>query len=66
MKRLRVVPAGINVIDGRRIAREELEEEICVIDGEEVAVNVNTPDDLEIAQRLFADSAGGISHHGQG
>ena len=27
-----VVPAGINVIDGRRIDEEELDEEICVVD----------------------------------
>jgi len=51
----RLVPAGINVIDGRRIDEGELEEEIYVIDREEVAVNVNTPHDLEIAERLFAE-----------
>lgn len=49
----RLVPAGINVIDGKRIAEKELEEEMLVIDMEEVAVNVNTLEDLEIAQRLF-------------
>jgi len=43
------------VIDGRRIDQGELEEEIYVIDGEEVAVNVNTPNDLEVAERLFAE-----------
>jgi len=51
----RLVPAGINVIDGRRIDEGELEEEIYVIDEEEVAVNVNTPDDLEIVEHLFAE-----------
>jgi adenosylcobinamide-phosphate guanylyltransferase len=50
----RLVPAGINVIDGRRIDEGELEEEIYVIDDEKVAVNVNTPHDLEIAENLFA------------
>jgi len=49
----RLVPAGINVIDGRRIDEGELEEEICVIDKEEVAVNVNTLHDLEIARNLL-------------
>lgn len=52
----RLVPAGINVIDGRRIDEGELEEEIFVIDEEKVAVNVNTPHDLEIAENLFASS----------
>jgi adenosylcobinamide-phosphate guanylyltransferase len=52
----RLVPAGINVIDGRRIDEGELEEEIFVIDDEKVAVNVNTPHDLKIAENLFASS----------
>jgi len=47
-----LVPAGINLIDGRRIDEAELEEEILVIDREEVAMNVNTPQDLEIVERL--------------
>ena len=51
----RSVPAGINVIDGRRIDEGELEEEILVVDEEEVAVNVNTLRGLRIAQRLFAE-----------
>jgi len=49
----RLVPAGINVIDGRRIDEAELEEETFVVDREEIAVNVNTPMDLKIAERLF-------------
>jgi len=49
----RLVPAGINVINGRRIDEAELEEETFVFDREEIAVNVNTPADLETAERLF-------------
>jgi len=49
----RLVPAGINVIDGRRIDEAELEEETFVADREEIAVNVNTPEDLKTAERLF-------------
>jgi len=49
----RLVPVGINVIDGRGIDDGELEEEILVIDNEEVALNVNTPYDLEITEYLF-------------
>jgi adenosylcobinamide-phosphate guanylyltransferase len=48
-----LVPIGINVIDGRGIDEGELEEEILVIDNEEVALNVNTSYDLEIAEYLF-------------
>lgn len=48
----RLVPAGINLIDGRRIDEAELDEEVLVIDREEVAINVNTSKDLEIVERL--------------
>jgi adenosylcobinamide-phosphate guanylyltransferase len=48
-----VVPAGINVIDGRRIDEKELDEEICVVDRKEVAVNINTIQELRIAESLF-------------
>jgi len=50
----RVVPAGINVIDGRRIDEEELDQEVCVVDWKEVAVNINTLEELKVAERLFA------------
>jgi len=49
----RVVPAGINMIDGRRIDEEELDEEICVSDRKEVAVNINTIQELRIAETFF-------------
>jgi GTP:adenosylcobinamide-phosphate guanylyltransferase len=35
------------------IDEAELEEEKLVIDMEEIAMNVNRPEDLEIAERLF-------------
>ena len=49
----RVVPAGINVIDGLRIDEEELDEEIYVFDRKEVALNINTVQELRIAENLF-------------
>lgn len=53
--KMRVVPAGINMIDGRRIdEEEELDEEICLLDRKEIAVNVNTVHELRIAESLFA------------
>jgi adenosylcobinamide-phosphate guanylyltransferase len=48
-----VVPAGINVIDGRRIDEEELDQEIYVLDRKEVAMNINTVQELKIAENLF-------------
>jgi len=48
-----VVPAGINVIDGRRIDDKEVDQIFCVIDREEVAVNINTVEDLKMARGLF-------------
>jgi adenosylcobinamide-phosphate guanylyltransferase len=47
-----VVPTGINVIDGRLIDGGWMEQEVMVLDKEEVAVNVNTPRDLRLAERL--------------
>jgi adenosylcobinamide-phosphate guanylyltransferase len=51
---MRVVPAGINVIDGQRIDEKELDEEICLLNQKEVAVNINTVQELSIAESLFA------------
>lgn len=52
----RVVPAGINVIDGRRIDDGELDQEICLLDLPEIAVNVNTLEELKIAERFLAEA----------
>jgi len=48
-----LVPTGINVIDGKRIDEGELEQETFIIEKEELAVNINTIHDLEIAERLL-------------
>jgi len=53
---MRVVPAGINVINGQRIDEKELDEEICLLDRKEVAVNINTMQELIIAESLFAEA----------
>jgi len=47
-----VVPTGINVIDGRRIDGGWMEQEVYVLDKDEVAVNVNTAEELLLAERL--------------
>jgi len=51
-----VVPAGINVIDGRRISEEDLDEEIYLVDKKEVAMNINTIQELRIAENMFLKS----------
>lgn len=52
-----VVYAGINVNDGRRIDEYELEQEIYVVDKVAVALNINTVDELRIAQEEFAKAS---------
>jgi adenosylcobinamide-phosphate guanylyltransferase len=53
----RLVPAGVNVLDGNKVKKEgfekELGQEILVIDSEEF-VNINTSKDLMIAERLLS------------
>lgn len=51
-----VVPAGINVIDGRRIEEEQLEQEVLLMDKIEVAVNVNTVEELALAKKIMSGS----------
>jgi adenosylcobinamide-phosphate guanylyltransferase len=48
-----VVPAGINVLNGNRIDEEELDDAVCVVDRNEVAVNINTVQELKIAEELL-------------
>jgi adenosylcobinamide-phosphate guanylyltransferase len=48
-----LVPAGINVIDGKRIEEKELDEEILVVNDEKVAVNINTFEDLNVAELML-------------
>jgi GTP:adenosylcobinamide-phosphate guanylyltransferase len=50
---MHLVPAGINIIDGRRIDEEKLDQEVCLLDRKEVAVNINTLEELKIAEKLF-------------
>jgi len=47
-----VVPTGINVIDGKRIDGGWMDQKVYILDKEEVAVNVNTAQELLMAQRL--------------
>jgi adenosylcobinamide-phosphate guanylyltransferase len=51
----RVAYAGINVVDGKRIDEAELEQEVYVLDKAEVAVNINTVEELRIARAQLGD-----------
>ena len=49
-----VVTVGINVIDGRkRYGDEWLDQDIYLVDLEELAVNINTVQELQLAERLL-------------
>lgn len=53
----RLVPSGVNVLDGDKVKKEEfeieLDQEIFIIDSEEF-VNINTSKDLIIAKQLLS------------
>jgi len=48
-----LVPVGINVIDGGRIRERALEGEILIVEDERIVINVNTLEDLKIAERML-------------
>ncbi len=49
-----LVPVGINVIDGtKRYGDEWLDQDIYVMEQRELAVNINTVQELELAERLL-------------
>jgi adenosylcobinamide-phosphate guanylyltransferase len=47
-----IVPAGINVLDGSRI-KEEQEDFHLILERMELAVNVNTADDLQLCEKIM-------------
>ena len=52
-----VVPVGINIIDGQRIEENELAQEVFLLDKIEVALNINTLQELSLAEKLIATGA---------
>jgi GTP:adenosylcobinamide-phosphate guanylyltransferase len=53
-----VVPVGINVIDGcKRYGDEWLDQDIYLLDLDELAVNINTVQELQLAERLLSKDA---------
>jgi len=54
MDEQKVVPTGINVIDGtKRYGDEWLDQDIFLFDRPELAININTPQELQIAKTLL-------------
>ena len=50
-----LVPVGINVIDGhKRYGDEWLDQDIYLLDIDELAVNINTVKELQLAERLLS------------
>jgi adenosylcobinamide-phosphate guanylyltransferase len=50
-----VVPVGINVIDGtKQYGDEWLDQDIYLMNNEELAVNINTIQELQLAERLLS------------
>ena len=47
----KLVPVGINIIDGRRIDEGTLEQTELIINSEEAVFNVNTPHELDAARK---------------
>jgi adenosylcobinamide-phosphate guanylyltransferase len=53
-----VVPVGLNVIDGsKRYGDEWLDQDIFVVDHPELAVNINTVQELALAEQLMSERA---------
>lgn len=57
VKRLEVSPAGINVIDGSKINADELDQQNLIIYDAETLINVNTPEEFAVAERLLSKTA---------
>jgi len=54
----KLVPVGINIIDGARIDEGALEQTELIIDSADVAFNINTPEELGAARKRFATVKG--------
>lgn len=48
----KLVPIGLNILDGSRIDEPILEETTLVTDSKQLVLNVNTPQELEVARKL--------------
>jgi adenosylcobinamide-phosphate guanylyltransferase len=51
----RLVPAGVNVVDGSMIDGGWMDEEVLVVSDARAVANVNTVDDLRVVERLLRE-----------
>ena len=49
----KVVPVGLNIIDGSHILKKEIDQEIMIVEDVRLACNVNTLKDLSVAKSLL-------------
>jgi len=52
---LKAAPSGVNILDTSMIGREYIDEDVMVLSSLELAVNVNTLEDLQLAEKLIDD-----------
>ncbi|MFQ5711236.1 MAG: NTP transferase domain-containing protein [Candidatus Geothermarchaeales archaeon] len=52
-----VTPIGINIIDGGKIDEPEIEEEILILEHEELALGVNTVEDLGLVEQKLSEKS---------
>lgn len=52
-----LVPSGINILDGQHIKEQELKEEILVIGRPELAINVNSLNELRLAEKFLREKS---------
>ncbi|MGO9644370.1 MAG: NTP transferase domain-containing protein [Candidatus Bathyarchaeia archaeon] len=59
----KLIPVGLNVIDGQRIEEPELDQSLFIVDSDALAFNVNTPQELHLAREKAI--SGRLSSHEQ-
>jgi len=59
----KLIPIGVNMVDGQRIEEPELDQALFIVDSDALALNVNTPQELQLAREKA--TSGGLSSHEQ-
>ena len=52
-----VSPIGLNIVDSEKIDEPEIEEEALILNDEELAININTIEDLKIAEQWLCEKS---------
>ncbi len=59
----KLMPVRVNMIDGQRIEEPELDQSLFIVDSDALALNVNTPQELQLAREKA--TSGRLSSHEQ-